>query len=153
MQVHFYLRIYDRASTCVKQDYQPTRIPAEAPCEERIKSYFSHTYPRLQSLVLTLSPLLLRFLRVYLQADSYRLLVATAPFKHQSRHTQSSSKRSYNITDLRMKPPTIPHGNDSCTQARFAVTHALVRSSSGSFFPRFVLFVFGLRPRAARFLD
>ena len=154
MQLYFYLRIYDRTSTCVKRDYQPTRIPAEAPCNERINSYFSHTYPSLQSLVPTLSPLLVRFLRVYLQADPSRLLVATAACKHQSsRLTQSSSKRSYNITDLRMKPPTMPHGYDRCTQAWFAVTHARVRSSSGSFFPRLVLCVFGLRPRAARFLD
>ena len=151
MQLHFYLRIYDRTSTCVKRDYQPTRIPAEAPCNERIKSYFSHTYPTLQSLVPTLSPLLVRFLRVYLQADSSRLLVATTAYKHQSRLTQSSSKRSYNITDLRMKPPTMPHGNDRCTQARFAVTHACVRSSSGSFFPRLVLCVFGLRPERHAF--
>ena len=138
----FYLRIYDCTSACVKRDYQPTRIPAEAPCNERIKSYFSHTYPSLQSLVPILSPLLVRFLRVYLQADSSRLLVATAACKHQFRLTQSSSKRSYNITDLRMKPPTMPYGNDSCTQARFAVTHARVRSSAGSFFPRLVLCVF-----------
>ena len=110
-------------------------------CNERMKSYFRHTYPSLQSLVPTLSPLLVCFLRVYLQADSSRLLVATAACKHQSRLTQSSSKCSYNITDLRMKPPTMPNGNDSCNQARFAVTHARVRSSSGSFFPRgFVCF-------------
>ena len=126
MQLHFYLSIYDRTSTCVKRDYQPPRIPAEAPCNERLMSYFRHTYPSLQSLVPTLSPplLIVRFLRVYLQADSSRLLVATAACKHQSRLTQSSSKRSYNITYLRMKPPTMPHGNDRCTQARFAVTHA-----------------------------
>ena len=115
-------------------------------CNERINSYFSHTYLSLQSLVPTPSPLLVRFLRVYLQADPSRLLVATAACKHQSRLRQSSSKRSYNITDLRMKPPTMPHGNDRCTQARFAVTHARVRSSSGSFFPRLVLCVSGLRP-------
>ena len=137
MQLHFYLRMYDRTFTCVKRDYQPTRIPAEAPCNERIKSYFRHTYPSLQSLVLSLSPLLVRFLRVYLQADSSRLLVATAACKHQSRLTQSTSKRSYNITDLRMKPPTMPHGKYRCAQARFAVTHARVRSSSRSFFPSF----------------
>ena len=118
----------------------------ERKCNERIKSYFSHTYPSLQSLAPTLSPLQVRFLRVYLQADPSRLLVATAVCKHQSRATQSSSKRSYNITDLRTKPPTMPHGNDSCTQARFAVPHTRVRSSSGSFFPRLVLCVFGLRP-------
>ena len=150
VQLHFYLRIHDRTSTCVKQDYQPTRIPAEAPCNEQIKSYFSHTYPSLQSLVPTLSPLLVRFLRVYLQADSSRLL-ATAAYKHQSRLTQSSPKRSYNITDLLMKPPTMPHGNDRCTQARFAVTHTRFRSSSGSFFPRLVLCVFGLRPERHAF--
>ena len=142
----FYLRIYQCTSSFVKRDYQPTRFPATAPCNKRMKSYFIHTYPSLRSLVPTLSPLLVRFLRVYLQADSSRLLVATAACKHQSRLMQSSSKRSYNITDLRMKPPTMPYGNDGCTQARFAVTHAHVRSSSGSFFPRLVLCVFGLRP-------
>ena len=100
MQLHFYLRIYDRTFTCVKRDYQPTRIPAEAPCNERIKSYFSRTYPSLQSLVPTLSPLLVRFLCIYLQADSSRLIVATAACKHQSRLMQSSSKRLYNITEV-----------------------------------------------------
>ena len=123
----------------------------ERKCNERIKSYFSHTYPSLQSLAPTLSPLQVRFLRVYLQADPSRLLVATAACKHQSRTTQSSSKRSYNITDLRTKPPTMPHGNDSCTQARFAVTHTRFRSSSRSFFPRLVLCVFGLRPERHAF--
>ena len=39
MLLYFYVRIYDCTSTCVKRDYQPTRIPAEAPCYERIKSY------------------------------------------------------------------------------------------------------------------
>ena len=107
-------------------------------CNKRMKSYFCHTCPSLQPLVPTLSPLLVHFLHVYLLSDSSRLLVATAACKHQSRLTQSSSKRSYNITDLRMKPPTMPDGNDSCTQARFAVTHGRVRSSSGSFFPRLV---------------
>ena len=58
-----YLRIYDCTSTCVKRDHQPKRIPAEIPhvCNERIKSYYRHTYPSLQSLVPTLSPLLVRF--------------------------------------------------------------------------------------------
>ena len=51
-----------------------------------------------------------------------------------------------------MKPPTIPFGNDRSTQARFAVTHARVRWSSGSFFPRLVLCVFGPRTWAIRFL-
>ena len=122
-------------------------------CNEWMKSYFSHTYASLQSLVPTLSPLLVRFLRVYLQADPSRLLVATAARKHQSRITQSSSKRSYKLLDPRMKPPTMPHGNDSCTQARFAVTNACFRSSSRSFFPRLVLRVFLTEARAARFLD
>ena len=154
IHIYFYLRIFDCTSTCVKRDYQPTRIPAEAPCNERIKGYFSHTYPSRQSLVPTISPLLVRFLRVYLQADSSRLLVATAACKHQSRLTQSSFKRSYNIADLRMKPPTMPHGNDCCTQARFAVTHARVRSSSGSFFPRLVFVCFSTEAASGTlFLD
>ena len=153
MLLYFYVRIYDRTSTCVKRDYQPTRIPAKALCNERKKSYFRHPYPSLQSLVITLSPLLVIFLHVYLKADSFRLLVATAACKHQSRLTKSSSKRSYNITSVRMKPPIMPHDNVRCTQARFAVTHTRVRSSSCSFFPRLVLFVLGLRPWAARFLD
>ena len=57
------------------------------------KSYFRHTHPGLQSLVPSLSPLLVRFLRVCLQDDSSRLLVTTAACKHQSCFTQSSSKR------------------------------------------------------------
>ena len=61
MLLLFYLRIYNRTSTCVKRDYQPTRIPADSPCNDRIKSYFRYTYPSLQSLVPTLSPLLVRF--------------------------------------------------------------------------------------------
>ena len=116
--LYVYLRIYGRFSTSVKRDYQPQRIPAEAPCSEPTKSYFRHTYPCVQSLVPSLSSLLVRFLRVYFQAYSSRLLVATAACKHQSRLTQSTSKRSYNVTDLRMKPPTIPHGNDRCAQTQ-----------------------------------
>ena len=56
------------------------------------KSYFRQTHPGLQSLVPSLSPLLVRFLRVCLQVDSSRLLVTTAACKHQSCLTQSSSK-------------------------------------------------------------
>ena len=58
--------------------------------QRRIKSYFRHTHPGLQSLVPSLSPLLVHSLRVSLQADSSGLLVTTAACKHQSCLTQSS---------------------------------------------------------------
>ena len=59
----------------------------------KVKSYFRHMHPGLQSFVPSLSPLLVRFLRVRLQVDSFRLLVTTAACQHQSCLTQSSSKR------------------------------------------------------------
>ena len=125
---------------------QDQRLVFECIYNERIKSYFGHTHPSLQSLVPTLSPLLGHSLRVSRQADCSRLLDKPAACKHQSCLTQSSSKRLCHLTDLPIMPPTIPYGNDRCTQAPFAVSNTRVRSNSCSFFPRLGLCVFGLRP-------
>lgn len=108
-------------------------LPSEYICYKRFE-HLQTNAPGLLSLVSSLSPLVVRFLRVCLQVDSCILfLQSSAPAKTNliSSTCRSRLKHSFSYlqcytTALRMKPSTMPYGNARCTQSRFSVTHAQV---------------------------